>query len=147
MGCRGRSVGLRDTTDSEIGCQLWLTRVASGSREGGEKANLVHHIFQRVRAVDSEADKDEIGFRVRERAQPIVLFLSCRIPQRELHCLTSGRVCWVRDVVLEYGWNIFLRKSEPSGIHFETMQISEGEGCGVRFIRPCYSKTVLTSGK
>ena len=80
---------------------------------GGGGTNLVHDVLERVRAVDGEADKDEVRLGVRERPQPVVLLLPGRVPERELHRLAGGRVCRVGDVVLEDGGNVFLRESVP----------------------------------
>lgn len=75
---------------------------------GGMVTNLVHDIFERVRAVNGKTHKDQVGFRVRQRSQPVVLLLSGRVPESELHRLTGGRVCGVRDVILKDGWDVFL---------------------------------------
>lgn len=45
------------------------------------KAYLVHYVLQGVGAVDSEADEEEVGFRVRERTQTVILFLPRSIPK------------------------------------------------------------------
>ena len=70
--------------------------------------NLVHDILERVRAVDGEADKDQVRLGVRERAQPVVLLLPGRVPQGQLDRLTGGRVYGVGDVVFEDGRDVFL---------------------------------------
>lgn len=38
-----------------------------------------------VRTVDGETHEDDVGVRVGERTETIVIFLSCRVPQRQLH--------------------------------------------------------------
>ena len=42
---------------------------------------LVHYILQRVRAVNSEADEEEVGFRVGEWTQTVILFLPRSVPK------------------------------------------------------------------
>jgi hypothetical protein len=42
---------------------------------------LVHYILQRVRAVDGEADKEEVCLGVREWTQTVILFLPRGIPK------------------------------------------------------------------
>lgn len=69
---------------------------------------LVHDIVQRIGTVDGEADEDEVGFRIRQRAEAVVFFLAGGIPQGELYRLAGGRVRRVRDVVFEYCGNVFL---------------------------------------
>lgn len=96
-------------------------------------AYLIHDIVQRVGAVDGEANKDEIGFGVRQRTEAVVLFLAGGIPQGELYGLAGGRVRRVGDVVLEYGRNIFLPGGRASVSVCLTM-----DRCGW---------TLLTSGK
>lgn len=77
--------------------------------EKGERTNLVHDILQRIRAVDCEADKYQIGFWVRERSQSVVFLLAGCIPQRQLYGLACGRMSGVGDVVFEDGRDVFLR--------------------------------------
>lgn len=73
------------------------------------RSNLVHDIFKGVRAVDGEADEDQVGLRVGEWTQSVVFLLAGRIPQRQFHRLTGWRVCGIGDVVLENRGDIFLR--------------------------------------
>lgn len=75
---------------------------------GGAIEYLVHNILKRVWAVDGEANKEQIGLGVRERAQSIVLFLSSRIPEGEFDNLARGLVFAVGDVVFEDGGDVFL---------------------------------------
>lgn len=74
-----------------------------------EKTHLVHDILERVRAVDCEADKDQVRLGVRERPQAIVFFLSGGVPEREFDGLTGRRVGWVGDIVFEDGGHVFLQ--------------------------------------
>ena len=78
---------------------------------GGMVTNLVHDIFERVGTVDSEADEEDIGLWVRKRSQSVVFLLSSSIPQSKLYHLARWRMWCMRDVVLEYGGNIFLCSS------------------------------------
>ena len=52
------------------------------------------------RADDREADEENVGLRVRERPQAIVIFLACRIPQTEVDGLAVHHD--VRAVVVEH---------------------------------------------
>ena len=70
--------------------------------------NLVHDVFERVRAVNGKTDKDEVRLGVRQRPQSVVLLLSGRIPKRQLNDLAGGRVYGIGDVVLEHCRDIFL---------------------------------------
>jgi hypothetical protein len=72
---------------------------------------LVHDVFQRVGAVDSETNKDDVGLWVRQRSQSVVLFLPSGIPQSELDHLARWQMRCLGDVVLKYGRHIFLRQS------------------------------------
>ena len=70
---------------------------------------LVHDIFQRVWAVDGEADEEEIGFGVREGPQAVIFFLASCVPQSEFDSTSSRGVCCLCDVIFEDRWHIFLR--------------------------------------
>lgn len=69
---------------------------------------LVHDVFERVGAVDGEADKEDVGLWVGKRAQAVVLLLAGRVPEGELHHLARGGVRCVGDIVLEHGGHVFL---------------------------------------
>lgn len=71
---------------------------------------LVHDIVKGVWTVDGEANEYQVGLRVGEWSQTVVLFLPCSIPQGEFDCLASRRMCWVCDVVFEDCWDVFLRR-------------------------------------
>ena len=43
---------------------------------------LLLDVVKGIGRVDSEADENDMGIRVRQRAQTVVIFLSSRIPQR-----------------------------------------------------------------
>ena len=49
---------------------------------------LERHVGEAVSVVDWKADDDDVGVGVRQRAQLLVVFLTCRVPQRELNCLS-----------------------------------------------------------
>lgn len=74
----------------------------------GEESYLVHDVLERVGAVDSETYEDDVRLGVRERPQPVVLFLSGGIPESQLDHLSRGGVWRVGDVVLEDSGHIFL---------------------------------------
>ncbi len=69
---------------------------------------LVHDIFQGVREVNGEADKEKVGLRVRQRSKTVVFLLSSSIPQCELDRLARRFVCSLGNVVLKHGRDIFL---------------------------------------
>lgn len=48
------------------------------------QAYLIHDIVEGIRAVDSEADEDEVGLRVGEGTETIVFFLAGGVPQGKL---------------------------------------------------------------
>lgn len=81
------------------------------------RAYLVHDVLQGIRAVDGEADEDEIRLGVGEWPQSVILFLTGSIPKGELDDLAAGRVDWVGDVVFEYRGNVFLEVAELVMVH------------------------------
>ena len=91
-------------------------------REKERETDLVHYVFERVRAVDGEADKDEVGFGVREWAEPVVLLLPGRVPERQLHRLTGWRGYRVGDVILKDGRDVFLRACQSGMV--QSLQVS-----------------------
>lgn len=68
--------------------------------------NLLLNVVKRVRAVDGEADEDDVGVGVAQRAQTIIVFLTGRIPKREFDTLPID--FYVCDVVLEHGGHVNL---------------------------------------
>ena len=57
----------------------------------GRRASSTHlllDVVERVGRVDREADEDDVGVRVRERPQPVVVLLAGSIPKGELDLLT-----------------------------------------------------------
>ena len=70
---------------------------------------LLLHVIKRVGRVDGEADENNMGVRVRERSQAVVVFLPCGIPQRQLNVLSINFN--IRDVVLEDSWDVDLRNN------------------------------------
>lgn len=71
-------------------------------------SHLVHDIFQRIWTINCKADEEEVGLWVGKRAQSIILFLSCCIPQGKLYSLACCIVCRLCDIVFEDSWDIFL---------------------------------------
>lgn len=78
------------------------------SAKMGESSYLVQDVLKRVGAIDREADKNEIGFRVRKRPQAVVLLLTGCVPQCKLDSLAAGHVGGICDVVLKDCWDVFL---------------------------------------
>lgn len=88
------------------------------SDQGSVCANsthLVHYVLERVGTVDCKAYKDDVGFGVGQRAQPVILLLPSRVPQGQLDHLAGGRVWGVGDVILEHGGDVFLAESAREG--------------------------------
>lgn len=50
-------------------------------------ANLGSDVVKGGRADDGEADEEDVGLGVREGSEPVVIFLSCRIPQTQANGL------------------------------------------------------------
>ena len=80
--------------------------IAIGEREGlwgrGDAGTyLVLDVCEADGKVDGEDDEDDVAFRVAQRSQSVVLFLPCRVPERDLDNLAVElSVCYV---VLEHG--------------------------------------------
>lgn len=71
-----------------------------------ENAYLLLNVVQRVGGVDGEADQDDVGVGVRERAETVVILLASRIPERELDMLAIDLD--VGDIVLKDGGDVDL---------------------------------------
>lgn len=66
------------------------------------------HVLERRRRDDREADEEDVGLGVGERTQAIVVLLTGRIPQTQVHWLAVyHHVC--REVV-EYRWDVLARE-------------------------------------
>lgn len=76
--------------------------------EDGGWIYLVHYILERVGAVDSEADKQEVGLGVGEGTKSIIFFLPCGIPEGQLDGLARRWVNRICDIVFEDCWDVFL---------------------------------------
>lgn len=98
----GKSGGLRGTTAGIE--ELAIVRI-----QGGEELSyLVEHIVQRVGAVNSKADKNQVSLWVGKRAKAVVFLLSGSVPQSQLYGLARRRMDGVGDVVFEDGRDVFL---------------------------------------
>lgn len=68
---------------------------------------LLLYVVERIRRVDGETDEDDVGVGVGKRSESVVVFLTRRIPQRQLDVLAIHLdIC---DVVLEDGGHVDLR--------------------------------------
>ena len=47
---------------------------------GTDLSYLLLHVIKGIRRVDSEADKDDVGIRVGQGTETVVIFLTSRIP-------------------------------------------------------------------
>lgn len=73
---------------------------------GTDATYLLLHVVQRVRRVDSKADKNDVGVGVGKRTKTVIVFLSGSIPKSKLHVLSINLdIC---DVVLEDRGNVYL---------------------------------------
>lgn len=63
------------------------------------ETHLFLDVIKRVRRINSETNQDDVGVRVGKRAEPIVVFLTSRIPKSELNMLAIDLN--VGDVVLK----------------------------------------------
>lgn len=61
-------------------------------------------VVQGVGGINCKSYKDNVGFRVRQGPQSLVVLLSCSIPQCQLHALPIYSA--IRHVVFEYSWNL-----------------------------------------
>jgi hypothetical protein len=67
---------------------------------------LLLDVLEGIRGIDRETNEDNVGIRVRERTETVVVFLTGRIPQRELNVFTID--FYIGDVVLENSRDIDL---------------------------------------
>lgn len=67
---------------------------------------LLLNVVERIGRVDGEADEDDVGIRVGEGTESVVILLSGGIPEGELDALAVDNN--VGDVVLENGGNVDL---------------------------------------
>ena len=74
--------------------------------------NLLLNVIERVRRVDGEANENDVGIGVGERAKAIVVFLTGGIPQGELNVLSID--LHIGDVVLEHGRDVDLWQGDVS---------------------------------
>src|SRR2546430_8876269 len=74
---------------------------------------LVHDIFKRVRAINSETNEEEVRLRIRQWAETVILFLSRCIPEGEFNSLASWWMCSHCNVILEDGRDVFLSLLAP----------------------------------
>ncbi len=70
---------------------------------------LVPHVGEGRGAADGEADDEDVGLRVGERAQAVVLLLARRVPQVEAD--RSAVHAHLSAVVVEHGGDVLLGKS------------------------------------
>jgi hypothetical protein len=84
---------------------------------------LGRHVLERDRIDDREADEEDVGVGVRERAQSVVLLLTGCVPETELDRLVAGRQ--VDDVVVEDGGNVVLGKAVV-GVSDEKASFADG---------------------
>lgn len=68
---------------------------------------LLLDVVERVGRVDGEADKDDVRVGVGQRAQTVVIFLACGIPEGELNVLAVN--LYIGNVVLENSGHVDLQ--------------------------------------
>ncbi|XP_072305812.1 uncharacterized protein [Eucyclogobius newberryi] len=105
-------VGLHRPLHVLVVAQVLLVRHEDDGHVGAEVLHLGHpllrDVLQRVRAVRGEAHEDDVGVRVGERPEPVVVLLAGRVPQRQLHLLALHLD--VRHVRLEHRGHVDLRE-------------------------------------
>jgi hypothetical protein len=74
---------------------------------------LVHNIFKRVRAINSETNEEEVRLRIGQWTETVILFLSRCIPEGEFNSLASWWMCSHGNVILEDGRDVFLSLLAP----------------------------------
>lgn len=70
---------------------------------------LLLDVVERVGRVNGEANEDDVRVRVGERAQTVVIFLACGIPEGELNVLAVD--LYVGDIVFENSGHIDLHRA------------------------------------
>lgn len=78
-----------------------------------QKTHLFLDIIERVGRVNRKADQNDVRIRVGERAQAVIVFLTCRIPKSEFDMFAIN--IDIGDVVLEDSGNIDLVKGGKGG--------------------------------
>jgi len=89
----------------------------AADEDDGQALAEVHHlgypllldVVEGVRTVDSEADEDDVGIRVGQGSETVIIFLTGGIPQGKLDVFTVNLD--ISDVVLEHGRYVDLGES------------------------------------
>jgi hypothetical protein len=98
--------GLRVLAQIELGADEQERRVGAVVRHLGKP--LGRHVLKRRRRDDGEADEEDVGLRVRERAQAVVVLLASRVPQAQVDRLAvDHHVC---RIVVEHSRNVLARE-------------------------------------
>jgi len=96
-----------------IASEILLAGDQDYRKAGAEMHNLrdplLLYVVQRVGGVDGEADQDDMGVGVTERAETVIVFLSGLIPEGKLNVLPIDLD--IGYIVLEHSGNIDLRES------------------------------------
>ena len=69
-------------------------------------SHLLLDVVKGIRGVDSKADENDMGIRVRQWTETIVIFLTCRIPQGQFDVFAIDLD--IGNVILENSWDIDL---------------------------------------
>lgn len=86
----------------------------SASQRGGLRgSHLGPDVLETGRADDREADEEDVGLRVTERSQAVIILLSSRVPQSEVDRLAVDHD--IRRVVVEHGWYVFALEVRRGG--------------------------------
>lgn len=70
------------------------------------ETHLLLDVIKGIRRIDREANQNDMGVRVGERTEPVVVFLTRRIPKSEFNVLAINLD--IRDVVLENSGDVDL---------------------------------------
>ena len=69
---------------------------------------FVHNVFQRVGAIDGEANEDEVGFGIGEGTEAVVFLLASGVPKGKLDGFVGRRVMFLGNVIFKNGGNVAL---------------------------------------
>jgi hypothetical protein len=70
------------------------------------ETHLLLDVIKGIRRIDREANQNDVGVRVGERTESVVVFLTRRIPKSEFNVLAINLD--IRDVVLENSGDVDL---------------------------------------
>lgn len=82
-----------DQDDGDVGAEVFDLR-----------RPLLGDVLERVRRIDAEAHQDDVGVRVGQRPEAIVVLLTSRVPQRQFNLLKEGKRNIWKENKLRFEW-------------------------------------------